>query len=244
MSLYLSIFNFDLYFKFLFLKIIQILFRVTKCLLNPNQKIYENLWYSNWKKILRLLLITSIFTSIGVALVVPLTAQLNSSYQYLKNSIECMEYDQNDYTVTSLSGASETVVSWYWYLQGQAAMKSNSLSTLWSRYLSEISNAWKYQFVVPIILVMLNYFFQFGYWAFKKFYRFSSTRTENIVIWFQIYISMIFFNIMLPLIVFSSQYTEPKREFYLITGPMYSIFFIFTTGLLQLFQFNFRMLFY
>lgn len=37
---------------------------------------------------------------------------------------------------------------------------------------------------------------------------------------------------MLPLIVFSSQYTEPKREFYLITGPMYSIFFIFTTGLL------------
>ena len=46
---------------------------------------------------------------------------------------------------------------------------------------------------------------------------------------------------MLPLIVFSTQYTEPTRGSYLITSPMYSIFFIFTVGLLSIEKFVYWM---
>ena len=189
-----------------------------------------------------MLLVIVIFTGVGIALVVSLILQLSTTYDYLKSSMEWIEYDKNDYTISNLSWASDKLLYYYCYLNGQSTMNSNSsLNSLWSKYLSEISNAWKYQFVIPIILVLLNYFYQFGYWAFIKFYRFSNTRTENLVLWFQIYLSMILFNIMLPLIVFSTQYTELTRGFYPITSPLYSIFFIFTVGLLSIEKFVYWM---
>ena len=188
-------------------------------------------------------IVTFLFLFIGVGIVTYLILQLNSVYAYLKNSMEWMSYSQNDYSVSSLQNSSDEIISWYCYLNGQEAMKSNSsLNSLCSKYLDYINQAWIFQFIIPGALVLLNYLYQFGYPAFKSFYRFSSVRTENLIVWFQIYISMVIVNIMIPLIGLSSQYTEPTRGFYLITGPMYSIFIILTTWLLPIEKFGYWLL--
>ena len=53
---------------------------VSNTSLNPNQKIYENISYPNWKKFLRLAIVTSILVSLSIAVITPLMVQLNSAY--------------------------------------------------------------------------------------------------------------------------------------------------------------------
>lgn len=43
---------------------------------------------------------------------------------------------------------------------------------------------------------------------------------------------MIFFNIMLPLLIFTKLYSEPTRQFYVAVSPTYSLFMIFTVSFL------------
>ena len=90
-------------------------------------------------------MVTVIFTGVGIALVVSLILQLSTTYDYPKSSMEWMEYDKNDYTISNLSRVSDKLLFCYYYLKCQSTMNSNSsLNSLWSKYLSEISNAWKY----------------------------------------------------------------------------------------------------
>ena len=84
----------------------------------------------------------------------------------------------------------------------------------------------------------MNLAFKYGFYYFKDFYRFSSLRTRNIVLFFQIYGSIVFFNLMLPLLIFSSQFSEPTRDFYIAISPMYSIWIIFTLVFLPIEKFG------
>jgi len=85
--------------------------RVSKSLLNPNQKMFENIDYPNKFKVLKLALITLTFVCLSIAIITGLTAPLNAKYEYLKTEMECMQMDHNDYTTAQVMDAPDEVVS-------------------------------------------------------------------------------------------------------------------------------------
>ncbi|CAI2381386.1 unnamed protein product [Moneuplotes crassus] len=214
-------------------------FIVHKGLDNPNQKIYENASYPNVWKIIKLLIITSLFTGTCAVLVGLLASEINSNYKYLKNHMQCMAYEADDYTSTQLATSSEEILTCVCFLKGDAVNSDAEMKKLCSKYQDTKSETISLSIIMGILLTLLNLAVKHGYNSFKNIYRFGSLRTRNCVLFFQIYLSIVILNLIVPLVVFADQFKEPTRDYYLAISPMYSLWIIFTVGLLPLEKFSY-----
>ncbi|CAI2380575.1 unnamed protein product [Moneuplotes crassus] len=214
-------------------------FIIHKNLQNPNQKIYENVNYPNAWKLIRLLVITIIFTSIGVTFVALIASGINSNYKYLKTHMECMSYDEEDYTASLLATSSETILTCVCHLKGDSVNSDAEMKKLCTKYQDTESDTIGLQVLMGIFLAVLNIAVKHGYNSLRDVYRFGSLRTRNAVLFMQIYLSIVIFNLVVPLCVFATQFDEPTRKYYIAISPMYSLWMIFTVGFLPVEKFTY-----
>jgi hypothetical protein len=167
--------------------------------------------------------------------------------------MECIDINQNDYTAADLKTASEKVLTCFCFLSGdnvnskgggqnsgtQGQNSENDPKNYCTKYQDTESETVQNSVYAGILLAVINLVIKFGYNYFRDFYRFASLRTRNVVLFLQIYLSIVFFTLVLPLLIFAGQFSEPTRDFYIAISPIYSLWIIATLALLPIEKFSY-----
>lgn len=138
-----------------------------------------------------------------------------------------MAYNENDFDTTTASSLPKDELHCYCYWTGEDSINNSAtIKSLCQDYLNKKDDAVGFSFITGIVLAVFCYFYKNVFHAFKHFYRFSSLRVVNLVESLQIFGSIIFSVIMLPLLCFNATYTEPTREFYWASTNLYFFFML------------------
>ena len=161
---------------------------------------------------------------------------VDHAYSDLRGCRDCIEYDFSSTTIESLSNASKDQVYCYCRYNGWDRVQDNNdrnsddggLKSLCDDWTDDYRQVYGSVFIALAVMYIINLLFTYGFKLLfaQNILRFNKKTYRHILVSVSVFVYTIVFLGIMPLYTFDKQHHDIDREWYLITGNLYILYFL------------------